>query len=360
MRVAVIDIGTNSTRLLVANVDGAGAVRTLVRESLVTRLGEGVDATGRLSDAAVERTLAVLRSYRRTMDEHGCEANLAVMTSAARDASNGERFEARVRAELDLDARTLSGDEEAQLTFLGAMSGRTPRAAERVPGDRGERERGVLDRGPGEANGGPATHQARGAGAVEGMTLVIDIGGGSTELILGAARRARSHVSLQAGVVRMSERHIRTDPPTAAELEALAGDVRAVIAAGVSADERRSAAAGIAVAGTATSAAAIAQRLEPYDPARVHGYALALETVDAILARVAAMREAERRQVAGLHPDRAPTIVAGMILLGETMRAFGLRSVEVSEHDLLLGGALWLADPSRLGFEPSPTSAAPN
>ncbi|MHB8490849.1 MAG: Ppx/GppA phosphatase family protein [Solirubrobacteraceae bacterium] len=331
MRVGVVDIGTNSTRLLVADVQAAGDVHTLVRESLVTRLGEGVDATGALAAGAVERTLAVLRDYRRRIEECGCEANLAVMTSAARDAANGGAFAERVRSELRLDARTLSGDEEAQLTFLGAMSGRSSQQ------DSGS-SRVAEDAGP------------------ECTTLVIDIGGGSTEVILGSGGRAQSHVSLQAGVVRMSERHIHSDPPTRAELDSLTADVRATIAAGLSARDLRAATTGIAVAGTATSAAAIAQELEPYDPARVHGFRLPLHTVDAILARVSAMREAQRRAVVGLHPDRAPTIVAGMVLLGEAMRAFSLDWVEVSERDLLLGGALWLADPSALSLSPAPSA----
>ncbi|HXD55801.1 MAG TPA: Ppx/GppA family phosphatase, partial [Solirubrobacteraceae bacterium] len=172
MRVAVVDIGTNSTRLLIADVDPSdGAIDEIARRSRVTRLGHGVDATGELDEASVARTWAVLEEYRGEIERSGCEANLAVLTSAVRDASNGAEFAERVRTELSLDARVLSGDEEAQLTFLGAMAGR-----------------------------GPA----------EEPTVVIDIGGGSTEFVVGIGRSAGFHVSTPAGVVRMSERHIHS------------------------------------------------------------------------------------------------------------------------------------------------------
>ena len=305
MRVAVVDIGTNSTRLLIADVLCDGALQTIVRRSEVTRLGEGVDASGELIEPAIARTTAVLARYREMIDEHACEANLAVLTSAVRDASNGEQFVARVREQFGLDARVLSGDEEAQLTFLGAMSAR---------------------------------HEH-----LEEPTVVIDIGGGSTELVVGSGRLARFHVSVQAGVVRMSERHIHSDPPARAELERLGADTRAILERGVPQRERSAVTQGVAVAGTATSSAAIAQELDPYDPDRVDGYRLSLAAVERMLERLARMSEEERRRVKGLHPDRAPTIVAGMVLLIEVMHAFELDEVEVSEHDILQGGALRLA-----------------
>ena len=305
MRVAVVDIGTNSTRLLIAEVDpSTGAVEELLRRSTVTRLGDGVDAGGSLSEEAIGRVLSTLADYRAQIDSHACEANLAVLTSAVRDASNGVAFAARVREDFRLDARVLSGDEEAQLTFLGAMSGR------------------------------PAPTEP---------TVVIDIGGGSTEFVVGSGRTAGFHVSLHAGVVRMSERHIHSDPPTSEELQGLATDTRTVFLEGLPPDVRGPVTRGIAVAGTATSAASIDQELDPYDPARVHGYELMLATVDLLLARLADMTEARRREVVGLDPGRAPTIVAGMILLAEALRAFALEEVEVSEHDILFGGALRLA-----------------
>jgi exopolyphosphatase / guanosine-5'-triphosphate,3'-diphosphate pyrophosphatase len=309
MRVAVVDIGSNSTRLLIADVEPAtGAVEPLLRRSEVTRLGSGVDSEGSLSEEAVARVFRTLAGYRAAIDTRGCDSNLAVLTSAVRDSDNGAEFAERVREEFGLDARILSGEEEAQLTFLGAMSGRSVDAP---------------------ASGEP--------------TVVIDIGGGSTEFIVGRGRTAGFHVSLHAGVVRMSERHIDSDPPTPEELQELTMDVRAILLEGLPSEERAAARFGIAVAGTATSAAAIDMELDPYDPDRVHGYRLALGTLELLLARLAAMTESERRQVVGLNPDRAPTIVAGIILLIESMRAFGLEEVEVSEHDILYGGALLLA-----------------
>jgi exopolyphosphatase/guanosine-5'-triphosphate,3'-diphosphate pyrophosphatase len=307
-RVAVVDIGTNSTRLLVADVSPAGEVSELVRRSTVTRLGEGVDASGSLSAKAIERVCSTLEEYRGEIDSHDCVANLAVLTSAVRDAANGPEFAERIRREFSLEARVLAGEEEAQLTFLGAMHDRSSSSE---------------------------------------PTVVIDIGGGSTEFIVGHDSVAGFHVSLPAGVVRMSERHISSDPPAPAQLQELARDVRRVFLEGLPPEQRGVGGApithGIAVAGTATSAASIAQELDPYDPARVQGYSLELATVELLLARLADMDEARRRSVVGLHPDRAPTIVAGMILLAEALRAFELDCVEVSEHDILFGGALRLA-----------------
>jgi exopolyphosphatase/guanosine-5'-triphosphate,3'-diphosphate pyrophosphatase len=305
VRVAVVDIGTNSTRLLVADVHSDRSVDELVRHSEVTRLGQGVDATGALAPDAMARVFAVLAAYRAEIDEHRVERNLAVLTSAVRDAANGAEFTARVRGDYGLDARTLSGDEEAGLTFLGATSGR--------------------------------------ADDDDHTLVVIDIGGGSTEFIIGAGGHASFHVSTQAGVVRMTERHIDTDPPRPQQLQALEADTHEVFDAALPREQRDRVTAGIAVAGTATSAAAIELELVPYDPDRVHGHRLLLATVELLLARLADMDNDQRRRVAGLHPDRAPTIVAGMILLAEAMRAFGLDAVEVSEHDILRGGALRLA-----------------
>jgi exopolyphosphatase/guanosine-5'-triphosphate,3'-diphosphate pyrophosphatase len=315
MRVAVVDIGSNSTRLLVAEVDtDTGSLQELERDSRVTRLGEGVDANGSLSEVAIERVTNVLADYHAKIEKHDCEANLAVLTSAVRDADNGADFAERVREEYKLDARVLSGDEEAQLTFLGAMSTRPDE----------------------DGSGGEQS-----AGAVP--TVVIDIGGGSTEFVIGSGRTAGFHVSLHVGVVRMSERHIHTDPPEPHELQKLAADVRQNFKDGLPKEERERVERAIAVAGTATSAASIDQELDPYDPERVNGYALTLGTVEMLLARLADMDEDGRRKVVGLHPDRAPTIVAGMIVLSEAMRAFELDQVEVSEHDILYGGALRLA-----------------
>jgi exopolyphosphatase / guanosine-5'-triphosphate,3'-diphosphate pyrophosphatase len=305
MRLAVVDIGTNSTRLLVADVD-EGRVTELERRSIVTRLGQGVDASGRLADGAVRRVFAALDEYREAIDAHGATRVVGVLTSAVRDAANGPELTERVRTEYGVDARTIAGDEEARLTFLGATS---------------ERD--------GDGDAGPV--------------VVIDIGGGSTEFVVGTGREVSFHVSTQAGVVRQSERHLASDPPRPEELDELAGEVRGIIESEVPAEVRRSVTGAIAVAGTATSLAAIDQELDPYDPARVHGYRLSAERCHAILERLAAMTEDERRHVTGLHPDRAPTIVAGVVLLIEALRAFDLDAAEVSEHDILRGAALQAA-----------------
>ncbi len=257
-----------------------------------------------MSEEAAGRVFAKLAEYREEIDARDCEANMAVLTSAVRDAANGAGFAERVRTDYGLDARVLSGEEEAQLTFLGAMSGRSE-SSEPI--------------------------------------VVIDIGGGSTEFIIGRGRSAGFHVSLPIGVVRMSERHIRSDPPAPAELQELSREVQELLAHGIPQRERAAVRGAIAVAGTATSAAAIDQELDPYDPARVDGYELMLATVELLLARLADMDEEDRRHVVGLNPDRAPTIVAGMVVLAEAMQAFGLERVEVSEHDILHGGALRLA-----------------
>jgi exopolyphosphatase/guanosine-5'-triphosphate,3'-diphosphate pyrophosphatase len=305
MRVAVVDIGTNSTRLLIADVARGDGIAERVRESTVTRLGEGVEATGRLGDGPQQRVFAALARYAAQIREHGCEASTAVMTSAVRDASNGAEFSAAVRERFRLEARTLSGDQEAGFTYAGATAARPPDDPTEL--------------------------------------VVIDIGGGSTELVCGAGGRLGFHVSTQIGVVRHTERHLRSDPPAAAELAALAADVDAGVAAAVPGDVRARVKAAVAVAGTATSCAAIDLALERYDTTRVEGHVLSRAKLDALLERLAGMPLAERREVRGLHPDRAPTIVAGVVVLGRVLDGFGLSEVEISDRDILWGVALDLA-----------------
>jgi exopolyphosphatase / guanosine-5'-triphosphate,3'-diphosphate pyrophosphatase len=301
MRIAVVDLGTNTTRLLVADVSD-GRVEELTRRNTVTRLGEAVDSGGRLLGSAMARVFDAVASYRETIDQLGADRVVAVATSAVRDADNGEQFSEELRERFGIETRIISGDEEAQLTFGGAT-------AEREPG------------------GDPL--------------LVLDIGGGSTEFVVGrAGGEPGFHVSTQAGSVRQTERHIRSDPPAGAEVGELRGDVRAIIEASVPADVRAGVRDGVAVAGTPTSLAAIEQRLDPYDSSRVHGYRLELAACERMLDMLASVPEPDRREVVGLHPDRAPTIVAGAAILVESMRAFGLESIEVGEHDILYGVAL--------------------
>src|SRR3954454_1152324 len=241
--IAVVDLGTNSTRLLVAEVDG-GRVHALARRSTVTRLGEGVDSSGRLSNAAMERVLDTLAEYRQLIDEHGAERVIAVATSAVRDSANGDELLDAMRERFDIDGRTISGDEEAELTFLGATAAR----------------------------------------AGDETTLVIDIGGGSTELVIGRAGADPDfHVSTQAGSVRQTERQLHDDPPTPDQTAALSPEVRAIVEEAVPADVRGSVTHGIAVAGTATQLAAIDLRLAERDRDRVHGHVMALASVRRML-----------------------------------------------------------------------------
>jgi len=292
MRIAVVDMGTNSTRLLVADVSG-GRVEELDRRTTVTRLGEGLEVSGSLSSAAMERVAAAIAGYREAIDALGAERIVAIATSAMRDAINGPDFRDDLQRRFGIDARTISGDEEALLTFLGATTGRDP--------------------------------------AVE--TLVVDIGGGSTEFVTGHPGAAPGfHVSTRMGSVRHTERHLSS--------AALAADVRAIVRAEVPKRIREGVSAGVAVAGTATSLAAIDQELDPYDPAKVHGYRLGVERCEQLVALLDSLTPAERRELTGLHPDRAPTIVAGAVILLESMRAFELREIEVSETDILHGAAL--------------------
>jgi exopolyphosphatase / guanosine-5'-triphosphate,3'-diphosphate pyrophosphatase len=304
-RIAVVDLGTNSTRLLVAGVDN-GSIEELERRTDVTRLGEGVDATGRLSEAAIERVFSTLAEYRELADRHRPHTVVAVATSAVRDAANGEQFRSELARRFGIDARTIPGEEEARLTFRGATA-------------------------------------ARAAGPAE--TLVLDIGGGSTEFVEGRpGAEPGFHISASLGSVRHTERHLPSDPPSPEELGELRHAVRGTVESEVPADVRKRVDRGIAVAGTATSLAAIDLELDPYDPCRVDGYELTLPAAERILRRLAELPLAERRDVTGLHPGRAPTIVAGAMILVQSVEAFGLASIEISEADILHGAALAAAE----------------
>jgi exopolyphosphatase/guanosine-5'-triphosphate,3'-diphosphate pyrophosphatase len=299
LRVGVVDMGTNSTRLLVADVVD-GRVRELERRSTVTRLGRGVDTSGQLAIEAIEDVCAVVGGYIEMYERLDAERVSAIATSAVRDAENSAVFLAELRERFALDATILDGAEESRLTYLGAC-------AERPSADR---------------------------------TLVVDIGGGSTELVLGDGPRVGFYASLQVGTVRHTERYVTHDPPEAHELELLAADVSAEISAALDGAAPTDASVGIGVAGTPTSLAAIDQELEPYDPELVHGYRLPLRSIQRMCSQLAAVPLAERVRVPGLHEGRAPTIVAGVVILIQVMRAFGLNQLEVSEHDILWGAAL--------------------
>ena len=299
MRVAVVDMGTNSTRLLVADVED-GRVREVERRSTVTRLGRGVDLSAQLAAEAIEDVCAAVAGYIGLYEELGAERVVAIATSAVRDASNSQMFIAELRERFALAARILDGTEEARLTYLGA-------SAERPPTEE---------------------------------TLVVDIGGGSTELVVGNGPQVDFYASLQAGTVRHTERYITHDPPDASELEELAGDVRALIGRALEGEAAARASDGVGVAGTPTSLAAIEQSLDPYDADLVHGYRLSLGAIQRMCSELSSMPLTERLRVKGLHEGRAPTIVAGVVILIQVMRAFGLDRIEVSEHDILWGAAL--------------------
>jgi exopolyphosphatase/guanosine-5'-triphosphate,3'-diphosphate pyrophosphatase len=295
IRVGAVDMGTNSTRLLVADVDGAdlAEVERLLR---ITRLGDRVDADGRLSDAGMERVHTVLEGYAARARELGAERVLATATSAVRDADNGSEFLADVRQQHGFETRLLSGREEAELTYRGVTS--------------------RLAAGPG--------------------TLVCDIGGGSTELVLGGPAGVLDATSLDVGCVRMSERCLRSDPPTVAELAELREAVAALLPRSIT--SRTSTLVG--VAGTVTTLATIDLGLDREIPEESDGHALAAATVEALLGQLAAVPLAERRDVRGLMPERAPTIVAGAAIAAEVLRATGAGWMLVSERDILHGAAL--------------------
>lgn len=306
IRVGAVDLGTNSTRLLVADVDGAG-IDEVERLLEITRLGDRVDADGRLSEAGMARVHAVLDRYSARARELGAERVLATATSAVRDASNGAAFLAEVGRRHGFETRLLSGREEAELTYRGVTS--------RL--------------------------------AAEPGTLVCDIGGGSTELVLGGPDGVTDAASLDIGCVRMSERCLHSDPPTAGEVIVLRDAVSRLL------PERLTSRATtlVGVAGTVTTLAAIDLNLEREVPELVDGHALKRAAVEAQLERLAALPLVERRTVRGLMPERAPTIVAGTAILAEVMRATGAGELVVSERDILHGAALAAADTGRRGVD---------
>ena len=288
-RVASVDLGTNSTRLLVADVED-GRVHDVERRLRITRLGESVDTRRRLLPTAIARVRNCLVDFRRTAERLGAECVLAVATSAVRDAENGEAFLGEVEWSYGFATRLLDGDEEALLTFRGASAGRE------------------LDPG----------------------TLVVDIGGGSTELIVGGPDGVDFHRSLDVGCVRLTERF-------GEDLERMADEAQNAL-------PELSVRGGIGVAGTVTALAALDLGLLEYDSDRVHGHALSRAGLERQLDRLAAIDPEERRSVPGLEPDRGPVIVAGALILREVLVHYGLDVIEASEHDLLDGAALVAAE----------------
>ncbi len=276
MRVATIDIGTNTVLLLVAERRSDGLLVPVEERATITRLGEGVDKTRTLAPAAIDRTKACLDAYADIVRAQRVEKIAVVGTSAMRDAGGGDIIRAHVKERLGVEARTISGDEEARLTFKGALSGLPLGDAKRVQ--------------------------------------VFDIGGGSTEVVQGD--RAMGSIafakSYDVGSVRLTERHVKSDPPLAAELAAVRDAARAAFAPVPAFDAD---APPIGIAGTVTTLAAIAQSMTTYDAARVHGSSLDVETLERIVARLAALPLAARRDVPGLEPKRADVIIAGALVV---------------------------------------------
>jgi exopolyphosphatase/guanosine-5'-triphosphate,3'-diphosphate pyrophosphatase len=301
--VAVVDIGTNSTRLLVADAED-GHIHEVERETRVTRLGEGVDRRRRLLPVPIARVRNTLTDYRRTIEQLGAERTLAIATSAIRDADNGEAFLGEVEWSYGFDTRLLSGHDEALMTYRGVASERP------------------LDAG----------------------TIIVDIGGGSTELIAGEPDGVRWHDSLDIGSVRLTERFLHSDPPTDEELDSCAAAVRALLAERVPDEVRGRTSAAIGVAGTITSLAALALGLEEYDRERVHGSTLSAAALAEQLEWLARIPVAARRQLRPLDPERAPVIVAGGVIAREVLAFLRLEALEVSERDILDGAALAAAE----------------
>jgi exopolyphosphatase/guanosine-5'-triphosphate,3'-diphosphate pyrophosphatase len=303
-RLAAFDVGTNSTRLLVADVDGGEIVAEHAREMVITRLGKGVDRTGRFDPGALARTLEVLAGYAETCRRLGVARRRLVATSATRDAADRRAFLDGVRDLLGVDAEVLTGREEAATAYRGATA--------TLEGDL--------------------------------PTLVVDIGGGSTELILGDGRAARAMVSLDIGCVRLFERHLRHDPPTAAEAAALRADVAAHLAEVAGVLDPAAADRVVGVAGTVTTVTAIALGLDAYDPRRIHRATLDAAEIAAVADKLTAMTVAERAALPVMATGREDVIAAGALLLDELVRRFGIRQVTASETDILDGILLGLAE----------------
>jgi exopolyphosphatase/guanosine-5'-triphosphate,3'-diphosphate pyrophosphatase len=301
-QVTAIDCGTNSIRLLIADV-ADGNLTDVHREMRIVRLGQGVDRTGRLAPEALERTRAALHDYAALIHAHNVERVRMVATSATRDADNQSEFVAMVRAELGVLPEVITGIEEAALSFAGAAS--------------------VLDE-------------------VTGPLLIADIGGGSTELVRGDDGALRAH-SMDVGCVRLTERHLHDDPPTSEQVEAAIADIRAAVAAAREDVPLDPEVTFVGVAGTVTTIAAIALELDEYDPAAIHGATITADQVHDVTARLLRMTHEERAALPVMHPGRVDVITAGALVLRTLVEEIGVDAVIASEHDILDGIALSLA-----------------
>jgi exopolyphosphatase / guanosine-5'-triphosphate,3'-diphosphate pyrophosphatase len=305
-RVAAVDCGTNSLRLLVADLDIDGGQRDLDRRMEIVRLGQGVDRTGRFAPEALDRTPTALEGYARLIDELGVDRVRMVATSATRDAANRDEFVAGVERALGVEPEVISGDEEARLSFTGATRGL------------------------------PASLAA--------PYLVVDIGGGSTELVLGSTEVERAQ-SVDVGCVRLSERHFRSDPPTAAQVVAARVDVEAALDLAGETVPLQAAGSLIGLAGSVTTVGAIYLGLPAYDASAIHQSRLPAAAVREISERLLAMTHAERAAIPVMHPGRADVIAAGSLILWAVVDRTGVEDVLVSEHDIL-DGIAWSLMPT--------------
>lgn len=312
-RFATIDVGTNTVLLLVAERRGAELAPILERAE-ITRLGRGVDATGRLDPAAVRDTVAVLAEYARAARALGAEVLACVATSAARDAANGAEFFAAARDAAGLSPEVISGDEEARLVWRSAW---------------------------------------RDFGRPGAPLAVLDVGGGSTELSFGDGPVPRGRASLQVGAVRLTERHVRSDPPSAEEVARLRAAAREALRPLAEGGAAGRGGRLVGVAGTVTTLSAVSQALPAYDAARVHGAPLALDEVERLAAALAALTVAERAALPGMEPKRADVILAGALVVAEAMRATGFDRLTVSDR-----GVRWGLLHDRLEASPGDGGAA--
>ncbi|MFI9115534.1 Ppx/GppA phosphatase family protein [Streptomyces venezuelae] len=302
-RVAGIDCGTNSIRLLVADVHPeTGDLIELDRRMTIVRLGQGVDKTGRLAPEALERTFAACRAYAEVIKELGAEKLRFVATSASRDAENRADFVNGVVEILGVEPEVITGDQEAEFSFTGAT---------------------------GELHG-------------DDRRLVVDIGGGSTEFVVGN-RHVEAARSVDIGCVRLTERHIRHDPPTAEEADAIRADVRAALDLAAEAVPIDSAETLVGLAGSVTTVAAIALGLPAYDSEKIHHARISAAQVAEVTDRLLASTHAERAAIPVIHPGRVDVIIAGALVLREIVERVGAHEVVVSEHDILDGIALSVA-----------------
>jgi exopolyphosphatase/guanosine-5'-triphosphate,3'-diphosphate pyrophosphatase len=301
---AGVDLGTLTCRLLIARVAG-GRLTELRSERRILRLGEGVAAEGRLRETAVVRVLDTLKDWRRTIQAHGVQAEVAVATSAVRDALNRDELRRRARQDAGFDVEVLTGEEEARLTMLGIRSGLPP---------------GIVD------------------------VLGLDIGGGSTELIVDRVGQSPIIRSLNLGVVRATEMFLRHDPPTADEIHAARVAVTKMVAEFRPLLGKLSDSTLVGTAGTITTLAAMAQGLAHYVPARIHNYVLSLDRIRGLEQTLLRHRSEERARIAGLEPGRQDVIVAGTLILSGVMETLGFRECLVSDLGLREGIVLDLAD----------------